>query len=108
MDRPRRICILAAAAALAAGCGSAAKTASGDAGSSRHSATVVVAPGKHRFDLTELRPGDTVRCRGGVAGAMVPDPGDGVTGIADGTTRTSTITVDNHGDVIVVECEVSS
>ena len=107
MGRPRSICVVGAAAALAAGFGSAAGMTSGGAGSKRDQATVVVAPGKHRFDRTELRPGDTVRCRGGVAGAMVPEPGEGVTEFADGTTRTSTITVANHGGAIVVECEVS-
>ena len=62
---------------------------------------------KHRFDPTELRSGDTVRCRDGAAGAVVPDPGSGVSGNADEVDSSSSISVDDRGRVIVVECEVS-
>jgi hypothetical protein len=107
MNRPRSVCVLAGIAALAAGCGAAGTSLSGEAGSSRQPVTLVVAAGKHRFAPTELRAGDTVRCRGGAAGAVVPDPGSAVTGNADGVTSSSTISVDNRGRVIVVECEIS-
>jgi len=106
MNRPRSVCVLAGVAALAAGCGAAGTSPSGEAGSNRQPVTIVVAPGKHRFDPTELRSGDTVRCRGGVAGAMVPHAGSGVSGNADGVAGSSSITVVNRGRVIVVECEV--
>jgi hypothetical protein len=101
------MCILAGVAALAAGCGSATVTTSGEAGSDRQPVTIVVAPGTHRFDPKKVRTGDTLRCRGGAAGAVVPDPGHGVGGNADGVTESSSIIIDNRGDVVVVTCEVS-
>jgi hypothetical protein len=107
MHRSRWISVLAAVTALAAGCGAAGTSPSREAASDRQPITVVVAPGKHRFDRTELRFGDTVRCRGGAAGAMVPHAGSGVSGTADGVTSSSSVSVDNRGRVIVVECEVS-
>jgi hypothetical protein len=48
-----------------------------------------------------------VRCRGGVAGAAVPGPGHGVSGTADGVTESSSITIENRGDVVIVTCDVS-
>jgi hypothetical protein len=106
MNRPHSVCVVAAVAAFAAGCGAAGASPSGEAGSSRQPITIVVAPGKHRFDPTELRFGDTVHCRGGAAGAVVPDPGHGVDGIADGVDSSSSISIENRRRVIVVECVV--
>ena len=106
MNRSHRLCVLAGVAALAAGCGSAGTAGSGETGSHRHPVTVVVAPGKHRFDPAELRFGDTVQCRGGAAGATVPHAGSGVSGNADGVAGSSSISVLNRAHVIVVECEV--
>jgi hypothetical protein len=101
------MCILAGVATLAAGCGSNAGNTSGEAGSDRQPITIVVAPGKHRFDPAKVRPGDTLRCRGGAVGAVVPDPGHGVGGNADGATESSSIIIENRGSVVVVTCEVS-
>jgi hypothetical protein len=100
MKRPRTVSILA-------GCGSTGGSPDGGSKAVRTPGTAIVAPGKHRFSPGELRPGDPVRCRGGVAGAAVPGPGHGVSGTADGVTESSSITIENRGDVVIVTCDVS-
>jgi hypothetical protein len=59
--------------------------------------TVTFAPGV-------VEPGDTLRCVGG-AGAVVPDPGEGVSGFADGPSGGTSIAVDVAADGrVTVRC----
>jgi hypothetical protein len=100
-----RLALLTALLVLLAGCGEA-RTEHASAPPPRDPLTLKVGD-RGAYPPGSLRPGDKVLCTSAAvsAGALVPQPGEGVNAVADGVTSSASLDIESQvNGTVIVQC----